>query len=467
MRIYERKAHIPYRWQTHVLDNLSRFNVIVAPRQRGKTELMVEIINAVAHMPVPSSKRSIQINLCSDTAKRTYRLYSKAMNKVFHPYKPESKKEFWTNETQTELNFKRDDGMEVSISILGSVANPTGPKGTAADLNVIDEAGKVSLEFIEEGAFQATTKTEGINIVTGTVEPNDYYKLFRKAQKKMDNGSNNWFAFYMAWGDEWDKDTLSDRARDSIYDSFDFDDPKDALRFEKEQMCNWLAGLEGTPYAKEYIIAHNSGRVRKFPVMQGMKVGTSWDDGRGTTAVWFWQFVNGYFRFVNYREWKESNLPTICDDIEKYYRDNKLTMGFHILPHTMKEKSYTERGSLSRAAQLKKHFRGRGRYVVIPKVSSIESKLNAGKQFFKHCQFDEPGCWLGLNRLQLYARQMNKATGAPSKNIKADDNSHGGDAFGEIAMAKQLGIIGDNLHIHVSPQDMGPNVNIRRFTYPY
>ena len=396
-------------------------------------------------MKVDKTKRNIQINLCSDTAKRIYRLYSKGINKMFAAYKSKEKAAFWTSEKETELSYIRPDGMEVVISILGSVLNPTGPKGTAADLNIIDESGLVSRKFIEEGAFQATTKTEGINIVTGTVEANDYYTLFRKAKKKMLNGSKNWFAFYMKWGDAWDKDTLSDAAREAIYDSFDMDDPTDVMRFKKEQLCEWLAGLEGAPYAQSYHEADEQGRIGYYPFDKRYRVGQVWDDGRGNTTVWFWQFIDGMFRIIESREWLEGNLPEIGDDILRMYSHWNVRIGYVIMPHTMKEKSYTTRGSLSRASQIQKHFRYQGHYIVVPRTSSIEAKLSCGKRFFPFCQFDETGCWDGLNHLQLYSRQVNRSTGAYSNNIKPDKHSHAGDAFGELAMAWHLGLFGDNL----------------------
>ena len=468
MKTISRKSNIPYRWQTHVLDKITRFNVIVAPRQHGKTELCAEIMNAVAHMPVDMTKRSIKINLCSDTAKRCFRVYSAALNKIFKQYKKKGKKSFWTSEKETELDFYREDGMEVNISILGSIANPTGPKGTASDLNIIDEAGKVSLSFIEEGCFPSTTKTEGINIITGTVEPNHYLDLFRRSQKKVAEGSKFWSSFYMKWEDEWAHDCLSDRQKQAVLDAHDFNDPKSKLKFEKEYGCNWLAGLEGAPYAIEYHRAYNSGRIKQVPIDRNYALSTSWDDGKGTTAIWFWQFIEGAFRFVDFREWHEGNLPDICDDVLAYYRANKCSMGHHILPHTTKERSFGQRGGLARWAQIRNAFSFRGRYKIIPKVSSIETKLSAGKQFMRVCLFDEMKCWNGINHLQMYSREMNKVTGTYKAAIKSDEHSHAGDAFGEVAMCWKLGLFGEELVHKIRPTDLGPNnINVRRFTFPY
>ena len=461
MKIINRVPKTKYKWQKEVFNNLTRFNVIVAPRQHGKTELVCEVIAAVAY----SKKISYPvISLGSDKKSRVYKLYSGRLDEIFGEHDDYK----WSNEATGTIKIKRKEGDHITINIFGSVADPDGFDGTAAHLTVIDEAGLTSSAFIEESAFPSTAKTGGINIVTGTVEPNHYQTLYYKARKKMlKDKSKNWYAFFMAIGDQMSVESLGEKRIEEIEDSFDFDNAEDRRKYEKEYMCNWMAGVVGTPYSPYYLKAVEEERIGESVFNKDLKVGTTWDDGRGTTAVWFWQFEKGQFNFIDYKEWKESNIPEICDDVKAFYDDLDAEMGFHILPHTTAERSYTERSQLSRRKQIKMEFFNKGIYIYLKKVTNLETKLNAGKEFFSVCKFDEFKCFDGLRSLQFYARKTNAKRTAFRPGIADNKFSHGGDAFGELAMAWKLGRLDERLFEKATPSYFRNKFDPFRPTRPY
>ena len=438
MKIVKKDLVVPHKWQQICLQGLTRYNVIVAPRQHGKTTMMGKIIQTIAY----STKiKNPVINLCSSYKKKIYTLYHSLLTEIFGDHVDYK----WSNPDQSCIKLKRQDGGLITINIHGSVPNPKGPTGTASHLNIIDEAGLVSGIYMEESVFPSTAFTEGINIVTGTVEANDYMDLYLKANKKVLQGSPNWFSFIMRLGDDLSMSALGPDRISVIKDQFDFDNPEDARKFRKEYLCDWMAGIQGTPYSAYYLKAVEEGRVCNLPFDPMLKVGTAWDDGRGVTAVWYWQFAQGKFRIIKYQEWHESSLPEICEDIMRWYKSNGAEMGFHVLPHTTAEKTYTERNKLSRRRQIRNIFKNRGYYVPLKKVGNIETKVNNTKNFFKHCIFDETNCFEGLRALQFYSRKFNKATGTFSEGIARSRFAHGGDAFGELAMAYTLGKLDDRI----------------------
>lgn len=456
MKIITKPNSLPYSWQNHCMQNLSMYNVLVAPRQHGKSHLIKEVAKLVAYNP---AIKNPVINFCSDTSKRIYRLYAHHLRDAFghHP-------DFnYSNENITSTGFTRHQGDYVTINILGSIANPTGPKGTAGHLCVIDETGLVSYKFIKEGTLPAIGKTGGIFIATGTVEPNQYWDLYREATKKMNAGSPHWFSFYMKFKDHWSRQVHSQDSLDAIDAGYDFSNPRDVLIYDKEYMCNWMAGMEGTPYAKYMSKIDQKKQITNIPISPHYPVGTTWDDGRGTTAVWFWQFIEGKFRFVDCMEWYEGSLPQICSDIMDWYKLRKVKMGFHVLPHTMAEKSYQMASKISRRDQVRELFQRRGKYIPMSKVGNIETKLTAGKEFIERCWFDQERCASGIQSLFMYSRVVNRGTSTPSRKIKDDQYAHFGDAFGELALAFKLGRFGPELHRnHILEFN-----TYKGFTYPY
>ena len=266
--IYNVPDFNPYIWQHYCMHHLTHHNVITAPRQHGKTSLMCELINTVAMAPHITNPI---INLCSDTAKRLYKLYGQRLNDLFKHNPLWS----WTKDDQGSSRVLRPDGSYTLINFIGSVANPDGCAGTPAHLNIIDEAALVSKYFIFNSAMPATDKTEGFTIVTGTVANNQYKDIYDHGTAKMLAGDPNWFTFYMRFGDEWSRKSLSDSARNIIYSRYDLTKPEDKLIWDTQYMCDWDAGsAEGKPYALEVGDLQRQNRVLDIPLNDGALIGT-------------------------------------------------------------------------------------------------------------------------------------------------------------------------------------------------
>ena len=189
--IYKVFPHDPYAWQLYCLLNLKRNNVIVAPRQHGKTELGCEIASAIALAP---HIRQPVINICADTATRIYTLYGQRLNQLFSGFEGW----YYPNANTPSTILYRADGTYALFNFIGATTKPTGPTGTASHFNLIDEAALVGYDFIMKSALPATDKTKGINIITGTVANNHYYDIYKLAVEKMNEGNSILVCFLYA-----------------------------------------------------------------------------------------------------------------------------------------------------------------------------------------------------------------------------------------------------------------------------
>ena len=410
---------------------MRQYNCLVAPRQHGKTTLMVELMKSVARA---SHIMDPVINLCSDTAERLFKLYSGEMDRVFGHYPSYN----WSQHSPGKsIILRRPEGDRAIINIFGSDQNFYGPKGTASHINILDEMGRTKKGFLEESVIRSTDKTNGVVVAGGTVEPNHWYKIFNFAKRSMVDPTNPWFAFYFKFGSEYSKEVHpSEAKRRKLCLSYDMSDPDARERFDKEMMCNWFAVTKGKPLGAAYYRAEEQGRVGKFPYDPRFSVGTAWDNGQAT-AVWFWQYVHGIFRFIDFKEWRNSDYEVIGRDIKKWYDDRRAKHGIHVFPHTMRERQQVmgNRELVYIVMDFMDTYRRCDGYIINKKPHNIDTKLQHTRAFLKRCVFDLDSCFHGLTCIQNYERAGNKEKGISGNSMVKNEYSHGAEAFSEVAWA--------------------------------
>ena len=419
----------PYRWQRQVLRNLRNYNVIVAPRQCGKTELVTEMIRDLVNDPSISYP---VINLCSDKITRLKKIYKDRFQTLFSTEFPDYE---WPRGEKIDIQCKRKNGDHFTINLFGATHSPDGPRGTTSHFNIIEEAGEVSKKFVMDVVMPTTDKTEGPTIVTGTVKPNDYYDIFLRARKEMNKTNSPWYVFLFQLGDKWTDDIHTKKAMNLIKARYDMNNPEERATFEREDLCHWHAGLEASPFNENYFLAYKNDRIGNYPINMNYPVGTAWDDGLGCTAVWFWQIINTVPRFVDFKIWFDQDFTTICEDVKTWYRDKQVIWGTHIFPHTCRSRNQINKSPKFRI--ILELLNNRGRYVLNPVVKDIEDKILVSKKVMNASLFDENYASLGIRSLQLYRRKHNPKS--RSKGFIKDKWSHGAEAFGEFAIAYNNG----------------------------
>lgn len=107
-------------------------------------------------------------------------------------------------------------------------------------------------------------------------------------------------------------------------------DSEAAAIIAQEYYCDFNAAMPGAYYAEILSRAEREGRIAPLPWVPGLPVGTAWDIGASdSTAIWFWQEVNGRVRIVNYLEAAGVGLEYYIKKVQSLpyvYAD-------HALPH--------------------------------------------------------------------------------------------------------------------------------------
>jgi hypothetical protein len=92
------------------------------------------------------------------------------------------------------------------------------------------------------------------------------------------------------------------------------------------------ASVEGAYYAEQMAKAELDGRIGMFPPAPGIRVHTSWDIGRDTTAIWFFQVILGRLRIVGYYGNSGEGMPHYIGELRRMQAEKGWVYGNHILP---------------------------------------------------------------------------------------------------------------------------------------
>ncbi len=225
--------------------------------------------------------------------------------------------------------------------------------------------------------------------------------------------------------DEMRQEMADDRARD----------PEMAVHV-------WDGGYEivseGSYYALLLEQADQAGRIGEFPYDPALPVITGWDIGVDDyTAIWFAQENGQQIRFIDYFETSGQGveeivaqaLPELVDPAKRMSdRDVQYRYGRHFLPHDVKVREWG--AGRSRLVTLQEHG---VKPINIGIASGPAERINASRKVLPMAFFNKATCSIGLKRLRAYSRRFNKSMETYSGPVH-DENSHGADAFGELAM---------------------------------
>lgn len=178
-------------------------------------------------------------------------------------------------------------------------------------------------------------------------------------------------------------------------------------------------------YEKELSFCRNQWRVGKYPYDSRIPVRTHWDLwGAGwwdETAIWFYQILNKEVRIIDYWEWTGYGLTEIAMSIINPRYENYET---HYLPHDAGVTEYsTGVARIQTAREVLKW-----RVEIVPKLS-ISDGINAVRDMFPNCYFNESTCFVWLSRLAGYRREYDEKNGIFRDKPKHDINSNGSDWF--------------------------------------
>lgn len=117
--------------------------------------------------------------------------------------------------------------------------------------------------------------------------------------------------------------------------------------FQQEYMCQFNANTAGSFYGSYLRTAEREERFGSFPYDPTKRVATSWDLGYDdSTAIWFWQFQDGYKTLIDYYQFRERSI----EHYVKWVSERPYAYYQHVWPHDadrnrMDPESWVQQGS--------------------------------------------------------------------------------------------------------------------------
>ncbi len=201
-------------------------------------------------------------------------------------------------------------------------------------------------------------------------------------------------------------------------------------------------------FGRALAAVEREGRIGAFPHDPTIPVITAWDLGIDDyTSIWFAQEVGGVVRLIDYYEASglgvdeifAQGLPEFTADamdraaaLVELGRDHKYTYGPFLFPHDIGVREWGASGRTR--AETVMGLGVPARLINRGGPMKAEDRINASRGLLATCLFnDSPRVQLGLSRLRAYQRKENANLGLLGGPLH-DENSHGADAFGEMAV---------------------------------
>ena len=453
---------IPNEAQKHFLANRSNKNIILKARQLGFSTLIdIEILDDTLFSSYHTN------GIIAQDREKASELYD---NKVKFAYDniPKWLKENFSPriDKMGEIKFENNN---CSVSVGTSFRS-----GTLQRLH-ISEYGKICSKYpekareIKTGSLNAIWPKQCVDIEsTAEGASGDFYEKSMKALANEESGKelsdmDYKFFFYPWYIDSTytleSNDTITSETR-AYFDNIANDDwyirnvksgflqkgfTEWQMRWyqvkQEEQRDDMKREYPSTPkeafelavewayYEKELWLARRQNRVGKVPYDPSLPVHTAWDlwgaGGGDETAIWFVQMYANEVRVIDYWEGNGMSMKQIINfqvlnKEYKYWR--------HIFPHDARVHEYTSGDTREKIA------RDMLWSIDVLERTSIADGIDAVRNMFPQCWFDEEHCSVGLTRLGNYHKKFIKSLG---KYIDEPDHdeSNWPDAFRYLSMA--------------------------------
>jgi hypothetical protein len=445
---------VPNRAQKRFMYAMHYRNVILKARQLGFSTLTCILWLDTALF----SKDPIRCGIIAQDREAAEGLFSKV--KFAYQNLPEYLKLAMplATENKSELVFGHNgSSIRVATSMRG---------GTIHRLH-ISEFGKICAKTPDKareiitGSIPAVPKS-GILVIESTAEgqEGDFYAITERAKGLAQKGTPltpkdyrfHFFAWWEAPEYELDPDgvlftdadllyftdieskigrELSDRKRAWWVATRDADFGGDASLMWQEYPSTpdeaFQVSTDGCYYATQLALARKQGRVLRALPVESAPVNTFWDLGRGdATGIWFHQRVGVENRFIRYYESTGEDLLHFAS----YLQARGYLFGTHYVPHDAEHRRLGMSPDTNKTLKemLEALMPGQ-RFQTVPRVTNIGAGIQATRDTFASCWFDETNAGDGIKRLAGYRKEWDKTRGCWRDNPQHDMNSHGSDAF--------------------------------------
>jgi hypothetical protein len=191
----------------------------------------------------------------------------------------------------------------------------------------------------------------------------------------------------------------------------------------------WESAIDGSYYAKQMSLARIEKRIGRIYYDETIPVHTAWDLGyNDSTAIWFFQLVGKEIHLIDYVEGSGESLSHWLGVVKsKPYVYEK-----HLAPHDILAHEYSS--GMTRQASARKM----GLHFIPAQRVALISGIDAARNIFGRCWFDERNCSQGIKALENYKKEWNDRMGCWSSQPLHNWASHGADAFRTLATGMTL-----------------------------
>jgi hypothetical protein len=195
--------------------------------------------------------------------------------------------------------------------------------------------------------------------------------------------------------------------------------------FEQEYLCSFEAPVLGSIYGPE--IAALGERVGQVPWVPERLVSTSWDIGYGdSTAVWYFQWVAGELRVIDYHE---DSGKTLIEHIA-VMRSKQYQYDTAYMPHDAGD----DRFKMASGKTLIEIMHNNGLRAEVVAKLGLEVGINQARMRLKTAYFDAKKCARGLECLKNYRWGFSRTANGHTRMPIHDWASHGADAWRYLAV---------------------------------
>lgn len=188
--------------------------------------------------------------------------------------------------------------------------------------------------------------------------------------------------------------------------------------------------------------AIKDARLCPVPYKSGLPVYTAWDLGRrDATVIWFWQIVGLQVRIIDYYANTGEDLVHYVEQI----RSKPYKFGVHYLPHDAAHERLGAHGSIQ------KQLNSINFKTQVIKISSVASRIEAGRSLLKECYIDDEKCLDGIHALNNYHYEWDKNLQRFKDKPLHDWASDPADAFTYMAQAIDLSMNAQKSRRQIKP----------------
>lgn len=230
---------------------------------------------------------------------------------------------------------------------------------------------------------------------------------------------------------------------DKRYVSFLDSLPEDLRKMWREG--EWEVGeVKGAYYTKQLNQARIEGRISRVPYDPRYSVDTYWDIGVGdSTAIGFVQQVGLEFRFIDYYENSGEGLPHYAKVLQERAKEKGYVYGTFYAPHDIEVREFTNGTSRKETAK------SLGiKFKVVPKTK-LEDGIEAVRNVFGFCLFDERNCERLLDGLANYRKKYNRRLNEHTDEPEHDWASHPADMVRYFALTNRIRHSSSELKVRV------------------